>query len=215
MDHIQIFTDSSGQNGSIGAAAVLTHEGKAPCTLHFYLGTDEEHTVYEAEAVGLTLAAHLLATEQQMTFPASILADNQAVLKHSESTTPKAGHYLIEHFNRIMDSIKKSNQRRCFSVTIHWIAAHSEVIGNKLADEEAKRAAEGNQNNSTAADLPQYLSSSQLPDSISAIKQAHMKSTKLRWECLWSKSPRYARTTVIDPNILSCSFIKLVANLPK
>lgn len=215
MDHIQIFTDSSGQNGGIGAAAVLICEGSAPRTLRFYLGTHKEHTVYEAEAVGLTLVAHLLATKRRTTFPASILADNQTVLRFGESMTPKAGHYLIKHFNRIMDNIKKINHRQHFSVTIRWIAAHSVVADNELADEEAKMAAVGRQNKSTEDDLPQYLSSSQLPDSILDIKQAHTKNTRLHWEHLWSKSPRHTRTTAIDPNILSHSFIKLVADLPK
>ncbi|KIK33071.1 hypothetical protein CY34DRAFT_100305 [Suillus luteus UH-Slu-Lm8-n1] len=32
---------------------------------------------------------------------------------------------------------------------------------------------------------------------------------------MWAKSPRFERTKQIDPNVLSNSFTKLVANLPK
>jgi hypothetical protein len=71
---------------------------------------DEEHMVYEAEAVGLSLAAHLLSMEQRLTFPTSILADNQAVLKFGESLTPRAGHYLVGHFRCMMKELKKANR---------------------------------------------------------------------------------------------------------
>ncbi|KAJ8589125.1 hypothetical protein M405DRAFT_768095, partial [Rhizopogon salebrosus TDB-379] len=59
-DIIQIYTDGSGHDGKIGAAATLFHAGARPRTLRFYLGTEDEHTVFEAEEVGLTLAAKLL-----------------------------------------------------------------------------------------------------------------------------------------------------------
>jgi hypothetical protein len=84
-----------------------------------------------------------------------------------------------------------------------------------MADERAKKAAEGPQSNSPLENLPPYLATGQLLDSVSAIKQAHKKDTKSRWERLWAKSPRYEHTKQIDPNVLSNSFTKLVANLPK
>ncbi|KAG1774954.1 hypothetical protein EV702DRAFT_945165, partial [Suillus placidus] len=59
--------------------------------------------------------------------------------------------------------------------TVRWIAGHSEVEGNELADEEAKRVAESWRNNSTVNELPQYLSMGHLPSSLSAIKQAFKK----------------------------------------
>jgi ribonuclease HI len=202
-----VFSDGSGHDGNIGAAAVLLREGHEPRILFFNLGSDEDHTVYEAEAVGLTLAAHLLSTERPLTFPASILADNQAVLKFGESTTPKARHYLVEHFRRMMETLKRTHRRHGYDVTVRWIAAHNEVEGNELADKEAKSAVEHRRNNSPTHLLPQYLSLEQLPQSLSAIKQAFKQQTKGRWDRLWAKSPRYARTHSLDPNILSRSLI--------
>ena len=42
--------------------AVLFIDQKEQCMLKYHLGTKEQHTVYEAEIVGLILALHLLAT---------------------------------------------------------------------------------------------------------------------------------------------------------
>jgi hypothetical protein len=49
------------------------------------LGTEEEHTVFEAEEVGLTLAAQLLATEHNPVFPVSISVENKASIYTGES----------------------------------------------------------------------------------------------------------------------------------
>jgi len=59
-DRIQVFSDGSGHNGHIGAAAVLFRAGNSPRVLRYHLGTEEEHTVFEAEEVGLMLAAKLI-----------------------------------------------------------------------------------------------------------------------------------------------------------
>ncbi|KAG1781471.1 hypothetical protein EV702DRAFT_962229, partial [Suillus placidus] len=80
-DNVQVYCDGSGYQGKIGAAVVLFRAGRPPRTLHYHLGTDEEHTVFEAEEVGLTLAVRLISTEQDITFPISISVDNQASIK--------------------------------------------------------------------------------------------------------------------------------------
>ncbi|OAX36544.1 hypothetical protein K503DRAFT_291191, partial [Rhizopogon vinicolor AM-OR11-026] len=50
-----------------------------------YSGTDKEHAVFEAEEVGLTLAAKLITTEPRLIFPISISIDNQASIQAGES----------------------------------------------------------------------------------------------------------------------------------
>lgn len=83
-DVVQVFTDRSGHNGGVGAAAVLIREGQAPRSLKYHLGSIRKHTVYEAEVVSLSLAAKLIATERNMIYPASIFIDNQAAIKSGE-----------------------------------------------------------------------------------------------------------------------------------
>jgi hypothetical protein len=52
--------------------------------------------------VGLTLAAQLLSTEEDITYPVSIFVDNQATIKSGDLFSTKPGHYLIDHFRRII-----------------------------------------------------------------------------------------------------------------
>src|SRR6267154_4380872 len=77
---IQVYCEGSGFQHNIGAAAVLFRAGCQPRTLCYHLGTEDEHTVFKAEEVGLTLAAKLISTECDLHFPLSIYIDNQAAI---------------------------------------------------------------------------------------------------------------------------------------
>jgi hypothetical protein len=83
------------------------------------------------------------------------------------------------------------------------------------ADEEAKKATVGRENNSAKRRLPPYLRKDTLPCSISAMKQAQIQESFERWNRLWQESPRYALATSIDPRILNGAFISLTQHLPK
>ena len=56
----RVYSDSSGLGGKARAVAVLYREGISPRVLRYSLGTLVQHMTYEAEAVGLLLALHLL-----------------------------------------------------------------------------------------------------------------------------------------------------------
>ncbi|KAG2030854.1 hypothetical protein BDR03DRAFT_840085, partial [Suillus americanus] len=120
--------------------------------LRYYLGTDKEHTVFEAEIVGLTLAAKLVATEQDLTFPLSISASNQAAVLSSESVQSNPGSYLVTKFQQIMRRIKHANPN--YSVTVRWVPGHEGVHGNEEVDKAAKTAVEGQYHTSPRALLP-------------------------------------------------------------
>jgi len=57
----KLFSDGSGMDGGAGAAAVLVVEGCDPKILKYHLGSLEDHTTFEVEAVGLSLVLHLLS----------------------------------------------------------------------------------------------------------------------------------------------------------
>src|SRR5216684_30425 len=52
-EELQIYSDGSALEGKVGAAAILIYKGRHTQTLHYHLRSDEEHTVHEAEAVGI------------------------------------------------------------------------------------------------------------------------------------------------------------------
>lgn len=212
-DQIQIYSDGSGHKGNIGAAAVLFRAGQRPRTLRIHLGTKDEHTVFEAKEAGLTLAARLLATKQDSSFPVSILIDNQASILAGESFYTRPASYLADHFRRMMQCITKAHDN--YDVTVCWVPGHSDVHGNEEVDKHTKLAAEGPHNNSSAKHLPCYLRQRMLPLSISALKERQSKDTTKWWIHLWRNSPHYYHLNQLDPNLLKRSFIKLTASFPK
>jgi len=181
--------------------------------LRFYLGTDKEHTVYEAEEVGLLLAAKLIATKHDPVFPISILINNQAVIQSSDNFYPCPGSYLADLFRKHMGKVVKEYAN--FNVMVRWVLGHEDVHGNEEADKQAKRAAEGTLNNSQSMKLLHFLSHGSLPLSILALIQSQHDNSHQRWLHLWRKLPRYQWTNQIDPNLLKRSFVKLAATYPK
>lgn len=63
---IRIYSDGSGFEGGIGAAAVLYRGNNEPKTLKYHLGPATEHTVYKGEGVGAMLGMELLRREKDM-----------------------------------------------------------------------------------------------------------------------------------------------------
>ena len=55
-EEIKVYMDGSGTNGKVEAAATLMRQGKPNRTLHYHLGSEKEHTVHEAELIGILLA---------------------------------------------------------------------------------------------------------------------------------------------------------------
>ena len=65
---IRVYTDGSGYKGYAGAVALLARvDGvhNLQRVLRYSLGPLTEHTIYEAEAVGIILGNHLLLTEDR------------------------------------------------------------------------------------------------------------------------------------------------------
>jgi hypothetical protein len=94
-EEIQVFTDGSAQGGKVGASTILIRKNRPNCMLHFHLGLEAEHTVYEAELVGLLLAMHLIGSEKCSMTSCCIAIDNQAVLRAFDLELRKPSHHLM------------------------------------------------------------------------------------------------------------------------
>ncbi|KAG2138353.1 hypothetical protein DEU56DRAFT_736319 [Suillus clintonianus] len=163
--------------------------------------------------VGLTLAAKLIATEQQIEFPLSISIDNQAAIVSGERFHSGPGAYLSLKFQKLLRAVKWSNPH--YDITVRWVPGHEGVHGNEEVDKAAKVAAEGLHRSSPRASLPKYLRNGPLPLSIAALKQAHRAQIQARWTRIWPSSPRFQRLQEIEPNAPNRSFLKLTAQYSK
>ena len=208
-EEIQVFTDGSAQGGKVGAAAILIRKNRPNRTLHFHLGPEAEHTVHEAELVGLMLAMHLIGTERRGATTCCIAIDNQAVLKVYNSTLRKPRHHLAREILDLAFRIRKRRSKRKYSLTLRWTAGHIGIPGNKKADSEAKRAAEGL--SSANELLPPYLRKPLLINP-AAVTRKHNDDLKKEWNQEWLKSERGKRARKIDDSAPSTKFLKTISN---
>ncbi|KAI0083096.1 hypothetical protein BDY19DRAFT_998865 [Irpex rosettiformis] len=210
----RIYSDGSDIEGSVGAAAVMYIKQKRKerkTVLRYYLGTSEQHTVYEAELVGLLLALHLLKQVcTRIAGTAVIALDNKAAILAAR--LPKSGpaHYLLDEFHKALLSLKA--QHNDLNLTVRWVLGHVGIDGNEEADIEAKLAAHNH--SSKREDLPCILRST-LPQSASKLKQLKNAQLKTDAERLWKASRRYSKIARIDPSLPSDQFIRLTQSLPR
>ena len=93
-EHVKIYTDGSAHDGKVGAAAIMLKDGRSLGKLQYYLGKDSEHTVFEAELVGILLRLQLIKNERSRNLSYTIGVDNQVAIKSLTSKMDKSGHYL-------------------------------------------------------------------------------------------------------------------------
>lgn len=198
--------------------------------------TDSEHTVYEGEIVGLTLALHLLTKlGSQFHAPIIVGTDSQAVIKALNNQRPHPAHYLLDEVHNAAEKLHarqhklrnaaaykearhngetwSDRTRNVIDLQIHWTPGHVGFEPNERADEIAKQAAQGVSSDSKL--LPVYLRKHPLPQSIPALRQEHLAHLRKQWKSRWKKSPRFPRLNAIDKSLPSKKFLKLVDNLDR
>jgi len=208
-EEIQIFTDGSAINSKVGAAALLTRPGKPMWMLHYHLGRDSEHTVHEVELIGILLAICLVKTEKRGHTSIVIGCDNQAAIRAFQTELRNLGQHLTQEILRSANKLVKRGKKNKYSLTIRWTARHEGIVGNKLADQEAKKAADGL--SSKKLTLLHYLRKPLLINP-STVKQDHNARLKKAWTNEWCNSERGRKMLKIDNSTLSNKFIKLISN---
>jgi ribonuclease HI len=134
---MKIFSDGSGYKGKIGAAAVMLSTQES---LQYYLGSIRWHMVFEAELVGILLALQL-AAKYHNTKTLLIALDNQVAIWVLANNRPQPGQYIL---SAILTTIRTlQNKRRSLRIHLAWVPGHENIASNELADDLAKKAAEG------------------------------------------------------------------------
>jgi ribonuclease HI len=206
---IQVYSDGSGMEGQIGAGAVLYRNGVQKRSLRMLLGSEEDHTVPEAEGIGLILGLELIRAESRAT-RVSLAADNLASITRTTDTKATPAHYIWDIFHNRWKMVmrKHSGIRMC----IRWVPGHEGVPGNEEADRLAKMAI--TEGSSPRNDLPAPLRKG-LPRSRAAAQRALQAGLKVQARRTWQDSPRYNQMKSIDDSMPSRKFLKMVAALPR
>ena len=97
-DDIKVFSDGSCIDSKVGVAAVLFRGREEFRSIRKLLGSDDEHTMFEAEMVGLTLEAELVCTERVIGL-AMLGADSQEALRATMGTKGALGCHLVDRFH--------------------------------------------------------------------------------------------------------------------
>jgi ribonuclease HI len=187
QEEVQVYADGSAVNGKVGTAAILLHIGKPPHVLHTHLGPESEHTVHEAELVGILQRLELIKTEKRANKACMLGVDNQAAIKAFKSNLRSPGHHLAREALRIAEQIQKRKKKTKYALMIRWTAGHKGIEGNEAVDMEAKKAAEGLSSEKHL--LSTYLRKPLLSNP-AAIKRMYHDMLKNRWIESWRELPR-------------------------
>ncbi|QRV77059.1 Reverse transcriptase from transposon X-element protein [Ceratobasidium sp. AG-Ba] len=206
---IKIFTDGSMKDGGVGAAAVLIREGAEDRTLKVYLGSDEEHEVYEAEIIGLQLGLRLLETERWPMEDATIFMDNQAVLRTLTVGKTKQLSNMFADLSSILHRVFRKHGN--IQIEARWIPGHEGVDGNEKADEAAREAGQGSR--SPRDTLPENLRE-RVPTNPTAAKRVFRKSLLRRWKEEVDEK-RKEKIQNLDPSYPSLQFFEAAKSLSR
>ncbi|KAK0369062.1 zinc knuckle [Colletotrichum limetticola] len=135
-DAAHIYTDGSGIDGQIGAAAVCTTTQQ---TRKSHMGDDTTSTVYAGELQGIVLALEMAQADKESGNSRSkifIHTDNQAAIRSSAKPKGKSGAYLL----KIIAEKTQALREQGLEVELRWVPAHIGIQGNEAADIAAKEA---------------------------------------------------------------------------
>jgi len=142
-----IYSDGSGINKKIGAAAVAPHR-----TIKSFLGSIANYTVYSAELYGIILATILACMPNHGKNKVIICIDNQAAIRAVENPSNSSGQHLVKFIIKFIEKLRSNG----VEVELHWVPAHIGIDGNESADIAAKQATGWRQKKNNRGKLIEY-----------------------------------------------------------
>jgi ribonuclease HI len=209
---IKIYSDGSGKDGSIGAAAIMKFGFRVPRTARFHLGSDDKHTVFEGECIGQLLGVRLLQSSgiNLNGREVSLGIDSQsAIIRHNARSNSPAS-YIIDEIHKIVYGLTKAYPR--LKLTLRWTPGHVGLVGNEEVDVEAKKAAGGSRYN---VNSNFGILRRPLPISRSAHRQSLRDEINAKYQREFRQSAKYQRFIKIDPSMPSNKYRKLIVELPR
>ena len=201
----KLYADGSCYNNGISATAVLYKKNAIQPlkTLQLFSGSPEEHNTFKAEAAGAILTLWIIENHASTTGKKSMSL--QSIIQSLKTFNSNSGQHLIQ-------ALKLAIINNRSNLTVKWISSHSKVLGNKKADQLAKKAAEGC--SSALTSLP-HLFRTPLPRSTSRTKQAYNLTLHKIWTNQWNRSPRKNKITQLGEDFPFKKFTKTLSKLTR
>lgn len=137
--------------------------------------------------------------------------DGRSVIEATRKRKFKTGQQQIDKIHSLTRKMRLEEGQQS-ALTLKWVPGHKGLLGNELADREAKKAASGLQSDKNS--LPVFLQDG-LPASVAAIKQTFQLRLKEKWKERFQLSKRFQKFVLIDPKGSDSKFLKNMGDLRK
>ena len=208
---IRIYTDGSGREGKIGAAAVLYHGIRIPRTARYHLGSSRNHTFFEREGIEQLLGLRLLRDSNLNLngMEVTIGINSHATIKHHNIQAKSAAGYIFDEIHTFAEELTTtfSNIR----LSVRWTLGHVGIDGNEVADIEAKHAADNTEQNTNWCF---GILKHPLPISHSTHLQKLKDAAKVKYARNFREGIRYRRVAVYDKSMPSNKYHKITSSFP-